>query len=1061
MKTDEYKPSENAELCNWSEEDKVQQKMTQLKDFVSSMTLKEAKQILFKMQLHQIELEKQNEELSSVQAKLDESRARYFELYDSAPVGYITVNQQGVILGINFIASRLLGVTRETMVNQPITQVILDEDWGNYYQHSRKLFETGDYQSCELRVIKPDNTIIWVCLQAVTAQDSEGETVGRFVISEITAQKETQMNLCASEEKYRMITENISDVIWIYNLNQKRYTFFSPSILQLLGYTVEEALAISMEELMEPESYKILSAQFSNTLGHFVINPETSNSYVNEIQQPCKNGDNIWVEVTTKYRFNSLHEMEVLGLIRRIAARKEAEEQLMKERELLKNMLLFFPEGVILTDASGKVILMNPIAEHISGYGKEEIYGKEYDEFFNVINLLTRVKEPNPVRYVLETGNSFTPIHNMGLIRKDGSEIDFMCTASPILTGDGKINGVVVTSREITKEYERENEIEGFLNTNMELRCVTDLEGTFHRVNEKFEEILGYHATVLEGESFLSFVQEGDIQKTIEAIRKVKDKNVVTTLTNRFRSKDGSYRYIEWYTVLGAGKLAYSSGRDVTDRKKREEMLNELDIFFNISPDMISISQGDGCYLKVSRACETVLGYTKEEIEGNYFSQFVNPEIMTSAEIAGKQLDVPNQILNFTDIFHHKDGSYRNIEWRVHSNGRHIYSIGRDITERIKHEKQIEFSSYHDVLTGLFNRRFLEEEIKRMDTARGLPISIIMGDINRLKLVNDAFGHEKGDELIVKAAESIKESCRPEDLAARWGGDEFMIFLSKTSASEAEIIMNRILVNCADKQVNSIPVSIAFGIDTKTSASETISDVMRNAEDAMYKAKAKESERKRKDIIDTIAQTLYENNPYEEQHAKRVSTLCTKIAQALGLEEEEVKKLSMAGLLHDIGKVGVSVKILEKPSSLTKDEWKEVRQHPEIGYKVVGSSQEMIDIGDAIRAHHERPDGKGYPKGIHSEDIPAAAKIISIADSFDTMTGQNLYRKTITQEEAIAEIRCNEGTQFDPEIAEIFIEKVLLSLSGTAVQNCYCPFCGSLVDIKANFCWNCGHIQSK
>ena len=1061
MKTDEDKPRENVELSNGSEEDMVQQKMAQLKDFVSSMTLKDAKQILFKMQLHQIELEKQNEELRSVQEKLDESRSRCFEMYDSAPVGYITVNQQGVILGINFIASRLLGVTRETMVNQSITHVIFDEDWDSYYHYSRNLFEMGDFQSFELRMIKPDGTIIWVCLHAVTAQDSEGETVGRFVISEITAQKETQIKLRESEEKYRMITENISDVIWIYNLNQKRYTFFSPSILQLLGYTVEEALAQSMEELMKPESYKILSEQFSNTLGHFVINPETSNSYVNEIQQPCKNGDNIWVEVTTKYRFNSLHEMEVLGLIRRIAARKEAEDQLIKERELLRNMLLFFPEGVTLTDASGKVILTNPMAERISGYGKEEVYGQEYDEFFNMINLLTRVKEPNPVNYVLETGNSFTPIRKMGLIRKDGSEIDFMCTASPILTDDGKINGVVVTSREITKEYERENEIEIFLNTNMELRCVTDLEGNFHRVNERFEEILGYHSTELEGESFLSYVHEEEAQSTIDAFRKIQDKNVVITLTNRFRSKDGSYKYIEWHTVPGAGKLAYSSGKDVTDKKMREEMLNELDIFFNNSPDMLSISQGDGCFLKINRAWEKVLGYTKEEIVGKYFSQFVNPEKMFTDEINEKQLEAPTKNKYFINLFRHKDGSYRSIEWREYSEGDLRYSIGRDVTERIEYEKKIEFLSYHDVLTGLFNRRFLEEEIKRMDTVRGLPISFIMGDINRLKLVNDAFGHEKGDELIVKAAESIKASCRPEDLIARWGGDEFMIFLSKTSAAEAEKIMDRILVNCADKQVNSIPVSIAFGIDTKTAASETVSDVMRNAEDAMYKAKTKESERKRNDIIDNIAQTLFENIPYEEQHAKRVSALCRKIAQALGLEEEEVKKLSTAGMLHDIGKVGVSAKILEKPSSLTKDEWKEVRQHSEIGYKVVGSSQEMVDIGNAIRAHHERLDGKGYPKGIQSEDIPAAAKIISIADSFDTMTVQNLYRKKITKEEAIAEIRRNEGTQFDPAIAEIFIEKVLLSLHGEEVQNRYCPFCGSFVDVKANFCWNCGHIQTK
>jgi len=989
LKTDENKPSENAELCDWSEEDKVQQKMAQLKDFVSSMTLKEAKQILFKMQLHQIELEKQNEELRSVQAMLNESRARYFELYDLAPVGYITISQQGVILGINFIASRLLGVPRETMVNQSVTQVILDEDWDSYYHHSRKLFETGDFQSCELRMIKPDNTIIWVCLQAVTTQDSDGVTVGRFVISEITAQKEAQIKLHASEEKYRMITENISDVIWIYNLNQKRYTFFSPSILQLLGYTVEEALAQSMEKLMEPESYKILSVQFSNTLGHFVINPETPNNYVNEIQQTCKNGENIWVEVTTKYRYNSLHEIEVLGKIRRIAEQKEAEEQLVKEKELLRNMLLFLPEGVILTDTSGKVILMNPTAERISGYGKEEAYGKKYDEFFNTINLLTREKEPNPVSYVLETGNDFTPIHNVGWIRKDGSEIDLACIATLILTDNGKINGVVVTSREITKEYEQENEIEEFLNINMELRCVMDTGGNIHRVNEKFEKTFGYCTAELEGKKFLSYVHEEEVQSTNDAFRKIQDRNAMITLTNRFRSKDGSYRYIEWHTVLGAGKLAYSSGRDVTDRQMREDMLNELEIFFNNCPDMLSISQSDGCFLKVNCAWEKVLGYTKDEIVGKYFAQFVNPEKMTIAEINEKQLETPTQNKCFTNLFRHKDGSYRSIEWRVYSEGDLRHSIGRDVTARIEYEKKIEFLSYHDVLTGLFNRRFLEEEIKRLDTVRGLPISIIMGDINRLKLVNDAFGHEKGDELIVKAAESIKASCRPEDLVARWGGDEFMIFLSKTSASEAEKIMDRILVNCADKQVNSIPVSIAFGIDTKTSASETVSDVMRNAEDAMYKAKTKESERKRKDIIDTIAQTLFENNPYEEQHAKRVSALCTKIAQALGLEEEEVKKISKAGMLHDIGKVGVSAKILENPSALTKDECKAVRQHSEIGYKVVGSSQEMVDIGNAIRAHHERLDGKGYPKGIHSADIPAAAKIISIADSFDTMTGQN------------------------------------------------------------------------
>lgn len=365
------------------------------------------------------------------------------------------------------------------------------------------------------------------------------------------------------------------------------------------------------------------------------------------------------------------------------------------------------------------------------------------------------------------------------------------------------------------------------------------------------------------------------------------------------------------------------------------------------------------------------------------------------------------------------------MEWGARRTGDQVYSIARDITTRKKQQDHIEYLSYHDTLTGLFNRRFLEEEIKRLDVARNLPISVIMGDVNRLKLVNDAFGHEKGDELLIKSAGALRKSCRPEDLISRWGGDEFMVFLPRTDARDAAGIVERIHAHCALETVNSILVSISFGISTKVTSDQAISDLMRESENAMYIAKNGESERNRNDIIKAIANTLYDKNPFEKLHAKRVSALCRKTAKAFGLSETEVERLSMAGLMHDIGKVAISVEILDKSTPLTEEEWSLIRKHSEIGYRVIGSAQDMVEIGTAVLAHHERLDGTGYPSGSSGSEIPLAARIIAIADSFDTMTSQGQYRKKLSKEEAIAELRRNEGSQFDPVITELFIRQVL------------------------------------
>ncbi|MHB8126699.1 MAG: PocR ligand-binding domain-containing protein [Desulfitobacteriaceae bacterium] len=366
------------------------------------------------------------------------------------------------------------------------------------------------------------------------------------------------------------------------------------------------------------------------------------------------------------------------------------------------------------------------------------------------------------------------------------------------------------------------------------------------------------------------------------------------------------------------------------------------------------------------------------------------------------------------------------LEFDDQSNPVRLIGTIQDITKRKKAEEEIIYLSYHDKLTGLYNRRFCEEEIKRLDTERNLPISIIIGDVNGLKVFNDAFGHDKGDELLQKAAAAIQSACRTDDIVARWGGDEFVILLPKTKTEDVEEIVNRIEKQYSNERVNTLSVSISFGWDIKRKTDENILKVLNNAEDNMYKHKIVENVSNRSNIISTIIETLHEKNPREEQHSKRVSEICQNIGRTMGLSEIEVNKLKVVGLLHDIGKIAIEESILNKSGKLTEQERDEIRRHPDIGYRIISTSYDMLELADCILAHHERWDGTGYPKGLKGEAIPKIARIIALADSYDAMTRERPYRKVLNEEEAIIEIRKNAGKQFDPKIARMFVEKVLV-----------------------------------
>ena len=479
--------------------------------------------------------------------------------------------------------------------------------------------------------------------------------------------------------------------------------------------------------------------------------------------------------------------------------------------------------------------------------------------------------------------------------------------------------------------------------------------------------------------------------------------------------------------------------RTLTEHKAMEDLLyNEKEQF---KTTLISIGDGvistdtQGQVVIMNKIAEQLTGWTQAEALGQPIEAVF--QIIDEFTRARRDDPVANVLATeaVIELFNHtllisKDGTERPIEDSaapIHDEHGHLSGVVlvfRDFTEKKKSHEEIKYLSFHDYLTGLYNRRFYEEELARLDTRRRWPLTIVMGDVNGLKLINDSFGHGTGDQLLKKTAVAIRNGCRADDIIARIGGDEFVILLPETDAYEAAKLIKRIKNLLKKEQIEGMEISVSFGSETKNCADDDIEAVIKKAEDEMYHNKLFEGPSLKGQVIDNIVAALYQKSNREEVHSRNVSNLCERMGEALGLEEYKIKELKAFGLLHDIGKIVISDKNLNKPGKLTDNEWIEMKAHSEIGYRILNTNKDMAEIAEYVLAHHERWDGKGYPKGLKGQEIPLQARICAIADAYDTMTGISSYKPSLTVEVALAELRNNAGTQFDPDLVRVFINQV-------------------------------------
>ncbi|NLJ48578.1 MAG: diguanylate cyclase [Candidatus Atribacteria bacterium] len=504
-----------------------------------------------------------------------------------------------------------------------------------------------------------------------------------------------------------------------------------------------------------------------------------------------------------------------------------------------------------------------------------------------------------------------------------------------------------------------------------------------------------------------------------------------THFITEFPSQKGEFpKVIDWstnpYLHKGRKNGILLVGRDITQQQYNEKRIknsekNYRDLFEKTPIGILKVDL-HGKILDINQHMMDILGVSHKEkiLQMTLSNLFISEQPLFMNE--DKQL-AKNQVISGDRECISQWGKKFWLRYKIFpifddlGEPKELIIAGEDVTASKEAENKIQYINLHDSLTGLYNRLFFEEELKRLNTDRQYPLSLIIGDVNGLKILNDAFGHLEGDQLLKKTAEILKRCCRKEDIISRWGGDEFVIILPQTDHETVLQICDRIRNECQIQENFLIPLSISLGVSTKSVPIQDIQTIVIEADENMYQEKLIESNHYQRMLLSTFISNLKPKT----WHSPELCRLCLWFGMVLNLpySEEELRYLAD---LHDLGKINMDINFLSQTNRLDEEGWKKIKKHPEIGYRIAQAIHQISTIADAIWAHHERWDGTGYPRGLSKENIPLLARIMAIADAYDAMRSGRPYQPPLTKEEVINELlRCS-GSQFDPNLISLFIK---------------------------------------
>jgi len=683
-----------------------------------------------------------------------------------------------------------------------------------------------------------------------------------------------------------------------------------------------------------------------------------------------------------------------------------------------------------------RFIAVNPAFESMTGLKAQDIVGR------TVLEVM-----PETERYWIQT---------YGRVALTGEPVQFENYS--VATGkffsvsayQPKAYQFACTFTDITKRILAEEEVQailarlmGLLENSPGLIMIIDSDGICVDASSFLCDKLRLTREALRGKTVAQFLPKQMAERVLLAIAQAVDVDWIQEDIDTFEF-DGGTRYFEsrLFPVRSSdhGNELYGYiGIDVTQRIQAEQALKaseeKYSSYIKNAPDGIIIFTDDGRIIEANGAVSLISGYSPDELQALRITDVLAESTSHAVRRLFEELEKTGSGRGEVQYRHH-NGSIRwaQVGATLLSENRYLCFLS-DITAQKAAEESLIYTSTHDYLTGLVNRRHFNEQEELLNTPEHLPLSVIIGDINGLKLINNSFGRKAGDAIIVETAGILRRFCRAGDVLAKTSGDEFTLLLPKTSYEEAVALIDRIQAACQGHRFNSdnepYQISISFGAGTKQDADEKMIDVYRQAEDNMNQHKLLEKRSSQSAIIASIQAAMLEKSHETEAHSERLVKLARKVGLNLSLSQNELDHLELLATLHDIGKIGISEHILNKPDRLDANEWVEMKKHPEIGYRIALSTSNLAPIAEYILCHHERWDGSGYPQKLAGEAIPLLSRILAVVDAYDAMTQDRPYHKAIPHQEAIGEITRCAGTQFDPTIVNVFLHV----LGGTDASN--------------------------
>ena len=737
----------------------------------------------------------------------------------------------------------------------------------------------------------------------------------------------------------------------------------------------------------------------------------------------------------------------IFGTLQDITERVAAEQAAREYEAIYKTLLNSSYDLIYLKDSSLKYITLNTNMQRYYGVSEGQLIGRQLSDIKQ--NAEARLWESRD-RSVLLSGRPLS-------FEDTSGDRSFETIIFPVEIAKNK-RGVGGISRDITQRKETEaivirerDRAQTYFDIAAVLFVAFDREGYVTMINRTGCDTLGLAKEEIVGKQWMeSFVPQQERADVYEVMRRIFDGAVKPTdiKENGIVTANNEVRQIEWRNAVlrdGNGEIAgvLSAGVDVTDLRKTNEALRESErsksVLLSNLPGMAYRCAYDRSWTMrfVSPGCFELTGYLPEELIDNAgipFCDIICPEyresvwqdslahlsahesnqyeyeILTAAGERKWVLDIHQAVLN-------ESGEVAALE-----------GIIVDNTKSKLQFLQIQYLSNHDQLTGLHNRQYYDNAKKTLDQAAFLPLSVVFVDINGLKLINDAFGNDVGDRMIQTTAAVLQTCVLPNEVLARIGGDEFGLLLPNTDAracAERMLALKEAFdAHNARLTDRTLIINLSIGGSTKASAGDDLAQVEKDAEANMARRKLFDQKSHHNAVLSSIRATLFERSFETEEHAERISALCATVGERLNLSHDDIDRLKLFAYLHDIGKIGISDQILNKPASLDEEGLIVMKTHPEIGYRIAMASPDFAPIADLILTHHECWDGSGYPNRLAGEKIPLLSRILAVVDAYDAMTEDRVYRKALSRETAMNEIRKNAGTQFDPQIAEVFLEIV-------------------------------------